>query len=623
MTAASSSPAAFGRDVFVSYASQDAAVANSIVEAVEKAGLRCWIAPRDVVPGSLYADGIVRAINGAKLFVLVLSEHAVASPHVGKEIERASSKGKPVIALHTDNAPLTPAFEYFLSESHWIDLSPGGAGAATAKLVESVRRHVHPSAVSVAPVQSHATASGCPETSAPAAVVGDKSIAVLPFTDMSENRNQEYFADGMAEEIINLLVKIPGLTVIGRMSSFQFKGRNEDLRTIGTKLNAGHLLEGSVRKSGDRVRITAQLISTRTGTHEWSDTYDRQVGDVLKLQDAIAAAVARELQLTVTSGQLNSRSTVKNAEAYDLILRGRRAADRWDRKGLDQAVTLLKQALERDGTSADAAAELAFAYYRQGTDGSWASAAPFELAGRAAAIALKLDPKNALAHYVRGKTYIVYDWDWAAAEREFQQVATLAPGSADALNGRSRLSLALGRWDDALKQVEGALSLDPQDPNTFHVLTLVQMRRGHLAEAETAMRRALEIRPSYGWGRFYIGLVLLARGDRGSALLEMQQEMNDEARQSGLAMTYYALGRMEDSDALLASMRKEHADDYAFSIANVYAFRGQLDETIYWLERAYAQRDPQLCYLKPELEQRAFLADERYKAFLRKMNLPE
>ncbi len=141
------------------------------------------------------------------------------------------------------------------------------------------------------------------------------SIAVLPFADMSEKKDQEYFADGMAEEILDQLVKIPGLTVIGRTSSFQFKGRNEDLRAIGAKLNAAHVLEGSVRKSGDQVRITAQLINAQTGAHEWSETYDRQIGDVLKLQDAVAAAVVRELQLTVVSGELGSRATVENTDA--------------------------------------------------------------------------------------------------------------------------------------------------------------------------------------------------------------------------------------------------------------------------------------------------------------------
>jgi TolB-like protein/Flp pilus assembly protein TadD len=651
--------------VFISYASQDAAVAAALVEALEGHGVGCWIAPRDVKAGALYADAIVRAISGARAFVLVLSESGIASSHVGKELERASSKKRPIIALRIDAAPLTPALEYFLSESQWVEAQTGSMEAAYAKLIDDIRdpaRAAPESLVAVAPGRSAGTASAAhpksrrnrilfaaglavvavtlasllankfwvakhiaseQPTTAAMNVVREKSIAVLPFADMSERRDQEYFADGMAEEILDLLAKIPGLTVIGRTSSFQFKGKNEDLRTIGTKLNAAHVLEGSVRRSGDQIRITAQLINTRTGTHEWSETYDRHIGDVLKLQDAIAAAVVRELQLTVVSGDLQSRSTLTNADAYDLILRGRHAADRWDAAGLDEAVTLFQRALDRDATSAEAAAELALTYYRQGVDNFLAPAAAFEQARRAAATALRLDPKSARAHYVLARINIVYDWDWAAAEREFQQVAILAPGSADALNVEAALSLALGRWDDALRQVKAALAQDPLDPNSFEILTYIQMRLGHLPEAEAAMRRVLDIRPTYAWAHFYLGLVLLARGDRDAALVEMQQETTDLGQQEGLAIVYSALGRKTDSDAALARMLKEQADGNAFGIAEVYAFRGQSDEAMHWLGRAYAQKDSGLYYIKGELPLKNLESDPRYKAFLRKMNLPE
>ena len=455
------------------------------------------------------------------------------------------------------------------------------------------------------------------------APVNEKSIAVLPFTDMSEKRDQEYFADGMAEEVLDLLAKIPGLTVIGRTSSFQFKGKNADLRTIGAQLNAAHVLEGSVRKSGDQVRITAQLINTRTGAHEWSETYDRHIGDVLKLQDAIAAAVVRELQLTVAPDYVNSRSTPKDAEVYDLILRGRHAADRWDSEGLDEAATLFKQTLDLDTTSAEAAAELAFTYYKQGIMAFVAPAAAFEQARRAAATALRVAPKSVLAHYVLGLIHVGYDWDWAAAEREFQRVATLAPGSADAPNGEAHLYLALGRWDDALRQVKAAIALDPLDPDSFWVLMQIQLRRGHLPEAETAMRRVLDIRPTFANAHNYLGLVLLARGDRDAALLEMQQETIDDTKQQGLAIVCYALGRKAESDAALGQLINEHANGDAFEIAEVYAFRGQSDEAMHWLERAYAQKDVILFYVKGDPPFKNLEADPRYKAFLRKMNLPE
>jgi adenylate cyclase len=637
-------------DVFVSYASADAAVANSIVEKLEQHGLICWLAPRNVKPGAVYAEAIVRAINEAKALVLVLSVNTMASAHVGREVERAASKRKQIVAFRVDATPLSEELEYFLSNSQWIDMPALGMPVALAKLAEAVGQGSGPTGVpnTVIPEKTKgktkrlaiaaaviigvgaAVALGVHfwplshgGAQAPvAAAISDKSIAVLPFVDMSEKKDQEYFADGMAEEILDLLAKIPGLTVIGRTSSFQFKGKDVDLRTIGTQLNAAHVLEGSIRKSGDQVRVTAQLINTRTGAHEWSETYDRPFGDVLKLQDAIAAAVARELQLTVASGDLNSSSSLKNPDTYDLMLRGRHAADRLDKEGFDEAATLFQRALDRDPTSADAAASLALTYERQGEWLFLAPATAFEHARRAAATALRLDPKNALAHYVLGLTQIIYDWDWAAAEREFQQVAALSPGSADALHGEADLPLALGRWDEALRQVKAALAVDPLNPAALVVLSWVQTRRGHLPEAEAAIRRALDIRPTYAYAHFYLGLVLLARGDRDAALVEMQQETSDEAQQGGLAMAYHALGRKADSDAALARMLKEQANGNAFGIAEVYAFRGQPDEAMHWLERAFAQKDVGLFCIKGDLPLKSLEADPRFKALLRKMNLP-
>jgi TolB-like protein len=380
-----------GCNVFVSYASQDVAVADAIVAALEQNGITCWIAPRDVTPGTLYADGIIRAINDSKAMVLVLSASSIASKRVGKEVERASSKGRPIVALKVDATPLTTALEYFLSESQWIDVAALGMPGALAKLTQAVGQALAaPSGVnpvlgadlgaSGPPVSKRPVGTKCRAggrgsirrgccrwccysylaTEAPRSTSAgclrdlgqvDCGAAVA---DMSEKKDQEYFGDGMAEEILDLLAKIPGLTVIGRTSSFQFKGKNEDLRAIGTRLNVAHVLEGSVRKAGDRVRITAQLINARNGAHEWSETYDRQIGDVLKLQDAIAASVARELQLTVAFGNLRSGSDLKNPEAYDLMLRGRHASDRFIREGLDEAISLFKQVLERDPDSDDA-----------------------------------------------------------------------------------------------------------------------------------------------------------------------------------------------------------------------------------------------------------------------------
>jgi len=451
----------------------------------------------------------------------------------------------------------------------------------------------------------------------------EKSIAVLPFVDMSEKRNQEYFADGMAEEILDLLAKIPGITVIGSTSSFQFKGKNADLRAIGMQLNAGHVLEGSVRNSGDQVRITAQLIDTRTGAHEWSETYDRHIGDVLKLEDAIAAAVVRGLQLTIAPEELNSRAIVKSAEAYDLYLRGRHAMDRVDSEGLDEAVTLFQRAIDRAPTFADAAAELSRTYSLQVQAGSLTPRIGFEQARRAAMDALKLDPKNVQAHVSMAWVHAMYDWDWGGVERELQQAAILAAGNVDVLQGQSALSFIHGRLDDALRQIKAALAQDPLNADLLVALSNIQEARGNLREAEQAMRRALEVHPAYAYGHYNLAILSLERGDLDGALREAQQETVADGKQQGLALVYYALGRKSDADVALAALIKEQAAGSPLGIAEVYAFRRQSDEAMHWLERAYAQKDAYLFMIKRDWLMKSLEGDPRYQAFLRRMNLPE
>ena len=358
------------RTFFISYASHDAEVAQKACSALEASGFSCWMAPRDVKPGAQYADAIVLAINEAQAVVLVLSASAVASSHVGREIERAASKHKQIIALRIDAAPLSRSLEYFLGESQWIDVPAVGMSAALSKLTEAVGRgranssHEDPKAhhasgslkrvaiiaavlvcVGAAAVLGTRYWSLSHRAAQSAVKIGDKSIAVLPFTDMSEKHDQEYFADGMAEEILDLLVKIPDLKVIGRTSSFQFKGKNDDLRTIGARLGAAYVVEGSVRKAGSRVRVTAQLIDTDSGIHRWAETYDRDFGDVLGLQDEIATGIARALQLAVDAEDNRPLRHLQSTEAYTLYLRGRALQDQTHIAQLLEAARAFDQAL--------------------------------------------------------------------------------------------------------------------------------------------------------------------------------------------------------------------------------------------------------------------------------------
>jgi TolB-like protein len=639
-----------GSDAFISYASMDEAVANSIVESLESQGLKCWMAPRDVKPGAQYADAIVRAINEAKALVLVMSGSAVDSAHVAREVERGASKRKAIIPFRIDNAPLNPELEYFLSNSQWIEVPKLGMPAALAKLKEAVgqggttsaqavaagkgtNRAANRVAMAVAIVVALGVAGGLGlylwksnhGAHAPSvAAITDKSIAVLPFADMSEKKDQEYFADGMAEEIIDLLVKVPGLKVIGRTSSFQFKGRNEDLRVIGAQLGVSYLLEGSVRESGDRLRVTAQLIDSRDGTHLFSQTYDRNVSDVLKMQDEIAVQVVRALQIEVTAGDFVSRPVLRSTEAYTEYLKGLHAFNRYDQQGFEQAVTDFQRALDLDPSFADASVWLSITYLCLEGFGFMPPAIAFERARHSAELALKMDPNLARAHTLLGQIHLDYDWDWPAAERELKLARTLAPNELGIMIVAFDQARIMGRWDDALKLVNARLDLDPLFPDGYLSLSTVQLFRGRLAEAEAAARRILEISPTFAFAHYHLGVVLLTRGDANAALREFMKEPLDGARLKGSAMAYFALGRRSESDTSLAEWLKDPATrQIPISLAELYAFRRESDEALKWLDVAYEQKDTNLYLLKTSWQLKSLEGDPRYKAFLKKMNLPE
>jgi TolB-like protein len=438
-------------DVFVSYASQDAAVAHEAVEILERQAIGCWIAPRNVIAGAHYADAIITAITGARALVLVLSDAAMTSKHVGKEIERASSKGRSIIALRMSVAPLPPAFEYFLSESQWIEVGAGGVAGVASKLTEAVRTHLQPSSATSVPQ----VRSGPPVASPPAAarrrswllaggavlliltlayvamgrlqsakpliehgpgaavnavadhapVSSDKSVAVLPFVDMSEQHDQDYFSDGLSEELIDHLAHIPDLRVIARTSAFAFKGKNEDVRSIATKLGVTNVLEGSVRKVGSKLRIAAQLIRASDGAHVWSDTYNRNLSDIFKLQDEISTTVANALNVALNVNDAArakpvSRGTT-NIDAYKLMLQGTFYFWRGDAGDNQRAIDLFRQSLALDPHYALAWAKLGRAYAWEG----FSAELPAEAAanGRdAVQRALAIDPNCAEAYYARG-----------------------------------------------------------------------------------------------------------------------------------------------------------------------------------------------------------------------------
>lgn len=450
--------------------------------------------------------------------------------------------------------------------------------------------------------------------------ISEKSIAVLPFADISEKHDQEYFADGMAEEALSQLAKIPGLKVIGRTSSFQFKGKEDDLRKIGKTLGAAYVLEGSVRHSGNRLRVTAQLIDTRDGVHRWSESYDRSVSDVLTVQDQIAAGLARALQLEVDT---RPRKSPRSPEAYDSYLRGLHAIQNYNQSGFEEAVADFRHALQLDPDFVPAAEQLARVLL---DEAEWSFVPPqvgFEQARAAATAALRLDAKSALAHAILGCVHIWYDWDWPSAAEEMRMGMMLARNDPTVLLFTAEEPLAVGRWDEAARLHLESLSLDPLLPSAHQESGWTYLRLGRFAEAEFAFRRALEISPTYVEIHRDLGTALLLQGKPDAALRETEQETPIGGRSAGLAILYHALHRAAEADAELRKIESEHSGDMAMGIAEVHAFRGEKDIALSWLDRAYAQKDIFLWLIKGDPLFRNLDDDPRFKTFLRKMNLPE
>ncbi len=457
----------------------------------------------------------------------------------------------------------------------------------------------------------------------PAAATNFRSIAVLPFVNMSGDKDNEYFSDGLAEELLNVLAKMPELRVTGRTSSFQFKARNEDLRTIGQKLNVATLLEGSVRKAGNRVRITAQLVNAADGFHLWSETYDRELDDIFAVQDEISRSVGKALKVTLLGeGPRPSGSRGGNVEAFNLYLQGKHFAAPGDPSGLQKAIDYYEQALRRDDKYALPWVGLSAAHIGQADNAEISVEEGYGKARQEIERALEFDPNLAVAHAILGEIKAVHDWDWKGADASLERALELGPGSPDVLWRAALLARALGRYDDALSLLRKAAALDPLSGETHNLLGKTALAAGHLDEADAAFRKHMELH-SHGGIAVNLGLVALARSQPQAALQEMERETSPFRRRFGLALAYHAVGRKGEADAALAELvEKDHAT-MAYQIAEAYAFRGEADKAFEWLERSYAQRDQGLTYfLKGDPLLKNLETDPRYEEFLKKMLLP-
>ena len=458
-----------------------------------------------------------------------------------------------------------------------------------------------------------------------AAAIPAASIAILPFVDMSERKDQEYFSDGLSDELIELLGRTAGLRVVARTSSFYFKGKSEKLETIAQELRVANVLEGSVRKDGSRLRVTAQLVRADTSEHLWSETFDRDLYDVFKVQDEIAAAVVSALKVHLLAAQRpTARDELGTAslEAYDQVLLGMQSYNRGDLEGYQRAVAAFRAAIGLDPGYARAYALLALAQFWV-ADYRGGNAAGFDRAVEAAEKAVELGPEQASSYAARGFLRAVYLFDFSGAQSDLDKAVELNPGDADVLHRSAVVLATLGRLPAAISREQQALALDPLSAEISMRLGFFMAADQQLARARPLYEKSLAIAENSIRANFNLGDLELLENQPAQALATFQKNESEAFRLVGQAKAEYSLGHLDASQQALERLIAGYGTRAAANIAQVYAWRGEKDQAFAWAERAYALRDPGLTWIKIDTSWRRLHGEPRYHALLRKMKLPD
>jgi len=463
------------------------------------------------------------------------------------------------------------------------------------------------------------------------------AIAVLPFANMSRDADAEYFSDGLAEELLNVLSKINGLRVAGRTSSFSFKGKQTNFAEIGRTLNVSSVLEGSVRMSGKHVRIAVQLVNVADGYHLWSESYDRTMDDIFEIQDDIAHSVVEELRSRFTGSPRDSNlsrkiaAEVANAakgrtedpEAHRLMLLGRHYTSRVNQEDMLQAIEYYHQALELAPDNAMCWVELGYAESVSASYGWTEFSEGYEKAGEAARKALSLQPDLAAGHALTGIVQLCQNLGFQDAEASIRRAIELEPDNIFVLGlGAYVLGRLVHRLDETLDICRRALLLDPLNIRILTAFALAAYFAGHLDEAETAFRRSIEIAPQGVAKRARLGLVLLDKGRIEDARTEADAEPSEEWRLWSLAVIENAAGRDNEARSALDDLIAKYSDNGSFQIAEIYSTLGKPDKALEWLERAVAGHDPGTTMIAVSLLLKPLHGDPRWPALLEKIGYP-
>lgn len=535
-------------DVFLSHAAADRAAALAVLDGLERAGIRCWIAPRDVPAGSEYGQQIVDAVKGCRVFVVIFSSSANSSPHVRREVERAVSCDRSIVPFRVENITPTGAMEYCLGGTHWFDALTTPLDPHVANLVTTVRRLLGPG-----------TSAGDGKGGADTAE--RPSIVVLPFNNMSGDPEQEYFSDGITEDVITDLSKVSGLFVVARNTAFTYKGKPVKVQDVCKELGVRYALEGSVRKAGARVRVTGQLIDATDGGHVWADRYDRDLTDIFAIQDEITHAIVEQLKVKLLPQEQRSiaKAPTDNVEAYTYYLRGRQFLHRHSKSYYQLARRMFAKAVELDPAFARAYAGIAdcdsflFLHYHENV------AIDSILAMSAQALAL--DDKLAEAHASRGLALSLVQ-RYPEAMAEFERAIELDPNSFEGHYFYGRACFAQDRQAEAAARFERAAALKPDDYQSPAMLVMIYRAIGRQQDVSSAARKVVEIaeqelgkhpenpRPAYlGAG----SLIELGERDRAREWISraMATDPDDVLTQYNVACVYSKLGELDVAFDLL------------------------------------------------------------------------
>jgi TolB-like protein len=438
----------------------------------------------------------------------------------------------------------------------------------------------------------------------------DNSIAVLPFVNMSSDEEQEYFSDGLSEELLNLLARIPELNVAARTSSFSFKDKELEIPDIAARLKVAYVLEGSVRKHGNQLRITAQLIQADNGYHLWSESYDRQLDNVFQIQEDIASAVVDALRITLLGELPRTRKT--DSAAYQLFLEGQYLKRQISKDSLNRAVKAFKQAVEIDPAYVPAWAELADTYLWGGGLDELSHEETSVLADQAIQTAISTDPEYAFAYYVRGVSWIFGKNTFDKGIEDFELALNLDPDDAFIVAAIGKGAFLTGKFDLAISQYQAALAMEPVVAEFYYYLGRAYLSSGHLDDAEASFRKLSNLSASYR-GDFHLWETLFIKGELEAALAESDISFTR-------AITHYALGNTAMADEALADIIE---NDYPYSIALVYGYRGEADKTFEWLDNMLETSDFYPTFILTETAFRSVHSDPRWELVLEKLGLLE